>query len=439
MDQASLIVSQSLLTSFEGMKTIVPAELSTELGNIRPLSRYQSCEVTQVANLPVVAEAPHFKATCTCAHPGVPNRAYFACSSGEVFAVSLNDTAVYTKLDFGHVYPVTHILCSPVRERGPKRTPEVFLITASLDKTVRVMSLAKNRIHRVFINGHAGVVSAMCVWGGQLITAGMEGKVLVWDLSLTTHQNLFKRNADSGERRRSKSVLENGPVRCLVAAGQLLNVGYASGAVDVFVSTNAQVLGCTFDAPPTRLCFRLKHAAALRRDLPLSSMDVSSGAWSKTHKTEPPSPEGHRGAVTCMALKDDMSTLFTGGEDTLLIKWVLQRREQAWKVKAHSSTLTGITVVNQGLVVTSSEDGLIKLWDEAKAVEVCVVNYHEKSVLTLALLAVPAGDEGRGGRGATERATSPRSKRRPQADTFPKIVTAAGDPFVSVWMVSLPL
>ena len=481
MLQAKDVISRSVRSSFAGCRSVVPAELLAELSCVRPPSRFQSLVLSCAATVPIGAagtagaagpdDSPSAAAaatrprrrqpprqrglrrvTCLCRHPTDPV-VYCGCANGDVLSVALDAPAAsQTALPFGHAYGVVHILCSPIRERGSGGGSggaggsgggggDIFVVTCSLDKSIRLYSLSRGRIHRAFTAGHEGVVSAACVWGGQLVTAGNEGRILVWDVMLSSHSELLPQTPGQTQqtpgrvpqthvpprgKKKGKGARGCGgaavaqdkppPARSLLASGQLLCVGYATGAVDVYASPNATVLNSTFEPPPVRLCLRLRQAAPVRREVaPLAACFAASPSPSSSSSSPPreawrrgttaaaaaaavsacavptPADTGHLGAVTCMALQDDMSTFFTGGDDAHLVKWRLHERARVWKLKAHSSALTAVATVGPRLVATSSEDGLVKLWDETASAELCCVHHHRNSVAALVVLPASFG------------------------------------------------
>eukprot|EP01064_Diplonema_japonicum_P035533 TRINITY_DN7744_c0_g1_i13.p2 TRINITY_DN7744_c0_g1~~TRINITY_DN7744_c0_g1_i13.p2 ORF type:complete len:439 (+),score=52.45 TRINITY_DN7744_c0_g1_i13:2690-4006(+) len=394
MSIAKVLSSKSPHSSFASCKAVVPSSFIEESQRTRQPSRFISTTLTCAQTAKVQR-----KVLCACAHLDDSSILYTGCASGEVLQVTLpcgkRDVSAIEVLSTSHVYAVTHVLCCRIRERDVP-FEDVFVVSGGFDKTVRIMNITKGRVYRV-LQYHRGAMSAMCCWGGQLITAGHEGALLVWDITRRTCESLL---ACSDEGR---------VVTSLLAEGQLLVIGYQSGVVRVYVSPNAAALNSAEGPPPLRLCFKFLASAPIRRDIPMQFLPPSSDGL-----------RGHKGDVTAVALRDDMSTLFTGGADTHVIKWMLQKKDQAWKVKAHAASVNYVLPIGLSLLATSADDGLLKLWDEDNMLPIRVMSPHY-SVVTCLL------------RVSTKDAGMSFSEKRTKRDPWPTVITTCED-CIDTWV-----
>ena len=383
---------------FANCKAIVPSNLLTELHN----TKLQCSSGVRLYCSEVLVVADKKKVLCITSNLCDPDIIYVGCDGGEVLQMSLSSRckiksenrkkSSYKELPFCQVYPVTHIICCKLRERGIA-VPEMFVITGSVDKSIRLLNLTRDRMYRVF-NDSTAAISSMCVWGGQFISSSRDGSVTVWDLARGTSAGLFP----AIYRKTKSGTLDK--VTHVHAAGQVLTVGYNSGAIGIFVSQN---LHC-FGVPTARLCFILLEALPVRRDIPTCSTRYA--VWENDTYLR-----GHLGSVSCVRLKDDMSTLFTGGDDCYLMKWKLQSRERVWRVKAHASTITCITSVTNRLI-TASSDGLVKLWDEEAGCQLSSVSQHCCGIVSMLCVMMSSGKS-----------------------NCPVLVTTAGDDELFIWKI----
>eukprot|EP01059_Diplonema_ambulator_P035433 TRINITY_DN8329_c0_g1_i4.p1 TRINITY_DN8329_c0_g1~~TRINITY_DN8329_c0_g1_i4.p1 ORF type:complete len:405 (+),score=67.53 TRINITY_DN8329_c0_g1_i4:39-1253(+) len=231
MDTARTLSGKSPHSSFAVCRAIVPSSFIQESQKVRPLSNYVNTSL--VCSRSVDAGR---KVLCTSVHLKDSSIMYAGCTNGEVLSITLPSTSCEGSVKVmpsSHVYPVTHILCTALRERDLPAT-DVFTVSGGFDKTVRVLQ-GETRVYRV-LQWHRGAISAMCCWGGQLITAGYEGSLVVWDITRRSCKPLLP-------------VVESA-VTSLLAEGQLLIVGYKTGSINVYVSPNAAALNTACGPPP---------------------------------------------------------------------------------------------------------------------------------------------------------------------------------------------
>ena len=69
--------------------------------------------------------------------------------------------------------------------------------------------------------------------------------------------------------------------------------------------------------------------------------------------------EGHEGPVLCMTTDEKETQLYSGSQDSKIIKWDIARQEILKKIDAHQSAVLTITV-------RGSVDGAA-LWDKTRS------------------------------------------------------------------------
>lgn len=164
---------------------------------------------------------------------------------------------------------------------------------------------------------------------GRALSAGLE-EILVWDIK-------------TGE---------------LV---QRLSDGIPPGAADVNSST-----------PPAQVTFLIHHAesqlvAAGYQDGTVKLWDLTSGAVLITFT-------GHRAAISCLKFDRTGTRLVSGSRDSNIIVWDLIGETGLMKLRSHKDQITGILLVSdsnlskdademEDWLISTSKDGLIKLWD----------------------------------------------------------------------------
>eukprot|EP01063_Lacrimia_lanifica_P024285 TRINITY_DN32221_c0_g1_i1.p1 TRINITY_DN32221_c0_g1~~TRINITY_DN32221_c0_g1_i1.p1 ORF type:complete len:629 (+),score=204.41 TRINITY_DN32221_c0_g1_i1:109-1995(+) len=367
----STVLPKTADASFAGCKSLITPQLVDAMNTEKPLARVKANTSFQhAAHVALPSEV-----TCSAMHPEF-NILYTGCRNGAVCGVDL-DSHVASPLPMGHVYPIAHILCTPLRRLGAPLS--TYVVTAGDDKSVRLYNLPLRQMSDCFPAAHPGRVSAMCAWGGLLVTAGCDGTLHVWNVYRNQSAELIPKATIQADREDSVTALH--------PDGPLLLIGYKSGTVGVFVTPDMAALNSTYDAPPIRMCFKFDKADVVRRDIPVGAHEKAlrgnprlTMVWNIKQKKE---PKAHLGAVTCLALRDDMCTLFTGGSDGQVVKWLLQHKQQSWKLKVHSLAVTSVLPMAKALLLTTSLDGLIKVWDDDKVMLVHTIHPMSREILSI--------------------------------------------------------
>ena len=146
----------------------------------------------------------------------------------------------------------------------------------------------------------------------------------------------------------------HGHVTCLASSGTLLAIAYNSGTV---------------------LVYNLEEQVANETVMMVSEFEqVHSFSF-------------HRSAVTCMVFSDDNTRLITGAADTYIILYDLITGTAEFKLMGHSEPITQLQTIvtkhptrgtSQRSLISSSRDGLLKVWDLEK--QQCVGTYSEPNL-----------------------------------------------------------
>ncbi|KAH9258046.1 hypothetical protein BASA81_003609 [Batrachochytrium salamandrivorans] len=159
--------------------------------------------------------------------------------------------------------------------------------------------------------------------------------VLVWDVMRTVQLFRFEQNKDT-----------DGEVSCLAVDSEsplVLAVGRTKGKVDLYD------LG--------QMNSKEKQAASPRVSL-----------------------SGHRSQVTCACFSKDASKLATGSRDTFVILWDVIGEVGLFRLNGHRDEVTCLRFSANTMLVSSSKDTTIKLWDlESQHCEKTIAD-HSQSV-----------------------------------------------------------
>lgn len=73
--------------------------------------------------------------------------------------------------------------------------------------------------------------------------------------------------------------------------------------------------------------------------------------------------QGHKSSISCLEFDPNGTSLISGSNDTSIIIWDLISEVGLIKLKGHKNTITSIHYYNEDYLISTSKDGLIKIWD----------------------------------------------------------------------------
>lgn len=73
--------------------------------------------------------------------------------------------------------------------------------------------------------------------------------------------------------------------------------------------------------------------------------------------------QGHKSAISCLEFDTNGTQLISGSNDTTIIIWDLISESGLIKFKGHKNMITSIHYYNENYVISTSKDGLLKIWD----------------------------------------------------------------------------
>lgn len=73
--------------------------------------------------------------------------------------------------------------------------------------------------------------------------------------------------------------------------------------------------------------------------------------------------QGHKSSISCLEFDPNGVNLISGSNDTSIIIWDLVSETGLVKFKGHKNTVTSIHYFDENYLISTSKDGLIKIWD----------------------------------------------------------------------------
>lgn len=73
--------------------------------------------------------------------------------------------------------------------------------------------------------------------------------------------------------------------------------------------------------------------------------------------------QGHKSSISCLEFDTNGTSLISGSNDTTLIIWDLISESGLIKFKGHKNAITSIYYYDENYLISTSKDGLIKIWD----------------------------------------------------------------------------
>lgn len=104
--------------------------------------------------------------------------------------------------------------------------------------------------------------------------------------------------------------------------------------------------------------------------------------------------QGHKSAVTCLEFDTNGTSLISGSNDSTIIIWDLISESGLIKFKGHRNAITSIYYYNDNYLISTSKDGMIKIWDlkinqcvethlahNGESWSMCVFNHENKDMI----------------------------------------------------------
>lgn len=221
-----------------------------------------------------------------------------------------------------------------------------FIVSGSTDRTVRVWDVATGRcLHN--LQGHTSTVRCMALKGKILVSGSRDTTIRVWDISTGCHLRTLHGHVAA--------------VRCVQFDGKRI----VSGAYDFSIKVWDMEAGtCIYTLTGhTNRVYSLLFDS--ERDIVVSgSLDTTIRVWNIRTGECVQALIGHQSLTSGMQLRGN--TLVSGNADSTIKVWDIRDGQCKYTLSGpngHSSAVTSLQFLENGLVATSSDDGSVKLWD----------------------------------------------------------------------------
>ncbi|XP_048372036.1 WD repeat-containing protein 88 [Sphaerodactylus townsendi] len=290
------------------------------------------------------------------------------------------------------------------------------IISGSYDSTVKLWDISQRAPIQTFLEEHSGPISECCLSpdNRRLITVSYDKTLKTWDIETgkvlwSVEQDNVLTSCDvshDGKYIVCGSDIEN--AICLVDAENAEQVAYvrehhrstvrrcrfdpynqriATVSSDMsikFWDILAQSTTITVEKAHTNAisdcCFSLDghYLCTAGWDEVLKLWDVRTGEF-RSH-----GPivleQGHLGIIGCCIFSKDASLLVSGGFDKTVVVWDSTQAYKKISLKGHDHWVTDVAISsNKKLIVTSSKDSTLRLWDIENANDVPVVIHAIKA------------------------------------------------------------
>lgn len=104
--------------------------------------------------------------------------------------------------------------------------------------------------------------------------------------------------------------------------------------------------------------------------------------------------QGHKSSITCLEFDPTGTRLISGSNDSSIIIWDLIAETGLIKFKGHKNSITSFYYYNENYLISTSKDGLIKIWDlkinqciethlahNGESWSMCYFNYNDKDMI----------------------------------------------------------
>ena len=247
-----------------------------------------------------------------------------------------------------------------------------FLVSGSLDQTVRLWDLAKGREAQV-LTGHEGGVSAVAVTPDSktIASGGDDRSIRLWDVAsgrqthvLAGHDKGVAALAFSHDGRRLASASFDGTARLWD------------------VATDREVSRFTVGQALRTVCFSPDGTLLLA-----GGQNQKLYLWSLADGKPARELLGHRYAVRSAQFSPDGKQVVSGSDDMTLRIWDTATGATTFELKGHASMVTGVGYFDGGKrVLSAGLDGTVRVWDAAAGTAVSTFGEGTAGVVTMAIL-----------------------------------------------------
>ncbi len=246
---------------------------------------------------------------------------------------------------------------------------------AIASRTQVPVPVAADTLPTVEIKGHAGGTIALGYSGEQLVTAGTDNTLKLW-------------NGTSGSLQRTIAV-PGAPLTALATQGRRACTAQNDGTVSLwdldrgeriatFKRNDASIWSVAFAGAPDRIVS--------------ASHDWSVAVWEAASPLAPVQLfEGHESAVQAVAFSGAKGLVASGGADRNLKLWSMESGSLVRTYRGQKDFITAIDFASDGrLVAAASLDGGIRVWSTLSNRLVATLNGHRGRVSAVAF--APSGD-----------------------------------------------
>lgn len=290
------------------------------------------------------------------------------------------------------------------------------------------------------LKGHRGAVVGVAYApdGQQIVTAGADGTLKIWDAQRATAIRTLE--------------LDGGAATALAVTRGRAATGHKDGSTSLWdldtgarlatvKRSDAGILALTFTGRPDRFA--------------AGAQDGSVAIWDAS---QPATPlhlfEDHDGAVKALAFAERGPVVVSGGSDGTAKLWSLAKAELTRSYRGHEDAASAVAFDGDGrTLATASGDGQIRLWSTLSSRLKRRLRGHQGSGVIAGLAVLPGADHvASGGSDGTVRlwdARTGKNLRTHQAGAGPvtaislspdgrRIAAAGSDGIVRIWDASVP-
>ncbi|KAL3083047.1 hypothetical protein niasHS_010849 [Heterodera schachtii] len=227
-------------------------------------------------------------------------------------------------------------------------------VSGSTDRTVRVWDTEKGTLIHC-LNGHTSTVRCMSLRKDILVTGSRDCSIKVWDIVAgQCIRTLFGHVA---------------AVRCVKFDGSVIVSGAYDNNIHVWNAADGSLVHVL--EGHTNRVYSI-HFVSERKLLISGSLDTTIRVWNVDTGECLQTLVGHQSLTSGMKLRDNI--LVSANADSTIKVWNITDGTCVHTFAGpnkHASAVTGIRFLDNGMVATSGDDGIVKLWDVMEGTFVC--------------------------------------------------------------------